>query len=73
MMKLPKNKWAKFGLRSLLYIAILIVLARLPRETKTSLSSEIYHIYVWLIIIFDLVFTNYADYGPWKEEEDSEK
>jgi len=70
MIKLPKNKWAKFGLRLLLYIAILIALARLPTETKITMELEILHIYVWLIAIFDLVFTYYADYGLWKEEED---
>jgi hypothetical protein len=26
--------------------------------------------YVRLIAIFDLIFTYYGDYGPWKDDED---
>jgi uncharacterized membrane protein YhdT len=67
MIKLPKDKWAKFGLRLFLYIVICIVVAYLPNQTKLTLKL---YMYVRLIAIFDLIFTYYGDYGPWKDDED---
>jgi len=66
-MKLPKNKWAKFAIRVFFLILIAAVLDKVP-EPYQIVKPEGRRIFV--IAFFDLVFTYYADWGPWKEEEE---
>lgn len=66
-MKLPKNKWAKFAIRVFFLILIAAVLDKVP-EPYQIVSLEGRRIFV--IALFDLVFTYYADWGPWKEDEE---